>query len=106
MIAAASGDSLNALPGQLWSTGEKIQFESAPPAAPRAGTVWVLTPSGQPEMRRVMVGITDGSRSQVVDGDLVEGDLVLTGDTTQNFETTDDGNDSRNVFRMMRGGFR
>jgi HlyD family secretion protein len=107
VIAAAAGDSLNALPGQLWSTGEKIQFQSTPPQPPRRGQVWVLSASGQPELRNVMVGITDGSRSEVVSGDLAEGDPVMIGDSTQTAEVNSGGNDdNRNVFRMMRGGFR
>jgi HlyD family secretion protein len=107
VVAAASGDSLNALPGQLWSTGEKIQFQSAPPQPPRPGRLWVLTATGEIEMRDLMLGITDGSRSEVVSGDLVEGDQVLIGDSTQLAEIDNGGdNNTRNMFRMMRGGGR
>ena len=60
-------------------------------------------------MRDVMLGITDGSRSEVVSGDLVEGDQVLIGDSTQMAEINNSGgNDTRNMMRMMsgRGGWR
>jgi len=106
-VIGSAGDSLNALPGQLWSTGQKLQFESAPPQPPRAGRVWVLDPSGTPVERSVMLGITDGSRTEVVSGDLSEGDQVLIGDSTQTVEINNgDGNSNQNMFRMMRGGFR
>lgn len=107
-VVAAAGDSLSALPGQLWSTGEKIQFQAAPPQPPRPGQVWVLNAAGVPEMRSVMLGITDGSRSEIVSGDVSEGDAVLIGDSTQVVEANNSGgnNNNQNVFRMMRGGFR
>ena len=107
VVAVAQNDLLTALPGQLWGAGEKIQFQSLPPQPPRPGQVWVLNPAGQPEVRNIMLGITDGSRSEVVSGDLVEGDEILIGDSTQMPEINNDGgNDTRNMFRMMRGGFR
>ena len=106
-VVATTGDSLITLPGQLWSTGEKIQFQSSPPQPPRPGQLWVMSVTGEIELRDVMLGITDGSRSQVVSGDLVEGDEVLIGDSTQMAELNNgDNNDTRNMFRMMRGGGR
>ncbi len=106
VVAAAPNASLAALPGQLWSTGEMIQFQSAPPQPPRPGGVWVLDAGGEPQARSVMLGITDGTRSVVVSGDLAEGDEVLVGDTVQTTEVDNDGDGTRNMFRMMRGGFR
>jgi len=105
-VIASAGDSLTALPGQLWSTGEKIQFQSAPEQAPRPGRVWVMSATGEPEMRDLMLGITDGSRSVVVSGDLAEGEEVLIGDSTQMAEINngDNNNDTRNMFRMISGG--
>lgn len=107
VVVASPDDSLTALPGQLWGSGEKIQFQSLPPQPPRPGQVWVLNTGGQPEIRNLMLGITDGSRSEVVSGDLVEGDEILIGDSMQMPELNNDGgNDTRNMFRIMRGGFR
>jgi len=34
---------------------------------------------GKPERRRITVGLSDGASTEVVDGDLKEGDMVITG---------------------------
>jgi len=44
-----------------------------------AGRVWVLGPDGKPKAITVQLGITDGSSTEVVSGDLPEGTDVLTG---------------------------
>jgi len=41
--------------------------------------VWVLGQDGKPERRRITTGLSDGSATEVVSGDLNEGDLVITG---------------------------
>ena len=41
--------------------------------------VWVLGAGGKPEPRRIKVGLSDGSATEVVEGDLREGDVVVTG---------------------------
>jgi hypothetical protein len=43
--------------------------------------VWVLGQNGQPERRRIKVGLSDGAATEVVEGDLKEGDMVITGQT-------------------------
>jgi HlyD family secretion protein len=57
----------------------------APPSAPvlpgQRRVVWVLGADGKPERRRITVGLSDGSATEVVDGDLKEGDMVITGQT-------------------------
>jgi hypothetical protein len=35
--------------------------------------------NGKPERRRITVGLSDGSATEVVDGDLKEGEMVITG---------------------------
>ena len=35
--------------------------------------------NGKPERRRITVGLSDGSATEVVDGELMEGDMVITG---------------------------
>ena len=44
--------------------------------------VWVTGAAGKPEPRVVRVGITDGSVSELQEGVLAEGDMVITGATT------------------------
>lgn len=57
----------------------------APPSAPvlpgQIRAVWVMGQDGKPERRRITVGLSDGSATEVVEGELREGDMVITGQT-------------------------
>jgi multidrug efflux pump subunit AcrA (membrane-fusion protein) len=48
--------------------------------------VWVLGADGKPQPRRIKLGITDGVNSEIAEGDLKEGDQVI---TAQNRPTND-----------------
>jgi hypothetical protein len=69
--------------GNESSANADSQF--APPTAPvlpgQTRIVWVMGKNGQPERRRIKVGLTDGVSTEVVEGNLVEGELVVTGQT-------------------------
>jgi HlyD family secretion protein len=52
---------------------------SAPVLPGQIRVVWVLGQNGKPERRRITVGLSDGSATEVVDGQLNEGDMVITG---------------------------
>lgn len=54
---------------------------SAPVLPGQRRVVWVLGQDGKPDRRRITVGLSDGSATEVVDGDLNEGDMVITGQT-------------------------
>ena len=41
--------------------------------------VWVLAQDGRPQPRRIKIGLTDGAATEVVEGNLREGELVITG---------------------------
>lgn len=41
--------------------------------------VWVLGPGNKPEPRRVKVGITDGTATEIISGEIKEGDTVIVG---------------------------
>jgi multidrug efflux pump subunit AcrA (membrane-fusion protein) len=43
--------------------------------------VWVLGQDGKPQPRRIKVGLSDGASTEVVEGNLTEGELVITGQT-------------------------
>ncbi len=45
---------------------------------PSAGRVFVKDASGQPVERKVKIGVTDGALTEIIEGDLKEGDEVLT----------------------------
>lgn len=55
----------------------------APPSAPvlpgQTRIVWVMGQDGKAERRRITVGLSDGSATEVVDGNLQEGETVITG---------------------------
>src|SRR4029079_247813 len=52
---------------------------SAPVLPGQVRIVWVMGQNGKPERRRITVGLSDGSATEVVDGELKEGDMVITG---------------------------
>jgi HlyD family secretion protein len=90
-------------PGQLWDPGDKLQFATPPETTPRPGVVWVLNSQGVPEPRMLMLGITDGTRSEVLSGDLAVGEVLLIGDSSVLEEDT--GNTRQfNPFGGRMGG--
>lgn len=75
---ASAGGADNGGPAQQ---GARAQFaSSSSPVLPgQMRRVWVLGADGKPQMRRIKVGLTDGASTEVVEGDLHEGDVVITG---------------------------
>jgi HlyD family secretion protein len=75
------GDNANGSSQQ--GSGNQSQFApaSAPVLAGQTRLVWVLDQDGKPQSRRIKVGLTDGVATEVVEGDLNEGDMVITGQT-------------------------
>src|SRR5262245_13633850 len=63
------------------SSGGENRFApaSAPVLQGQIRIVWVLGQDGKPDRRRITVGLSDGSSTEVVDGNLNEGDMVITG---------------------------
>lgn len=63
--------------------GEEVQFARAtdPVLAGQTRMVWVLGQDGTPQRRRIKVGLTDGASTEIVEGNLVEGEMVITGQT-------------------------
>jgi hypothetical protein len=73
----------NRAPGQMWNPKDKILFPSLPPPPRRSAVVWVLGKDGKPESRQVVLGLTDGSYTEVVSGGLKPGDQVIVADEAQ-----------------------
>jgi len=75
------GDNANGSTQQ--GSGNEGNF--APPSAPvlagQTRIVWVLGQDGKPQARRIKIGLSDGVSTEVVDGDLKEGEMVVTGQT-------------------------
>ena len=69
--------------GDNSAQGDGGQNRFAPASAPvlpgQVRVVWVMGQDGKPERRRITVGLSDGAATEVVDGDLKEGDMVITG---------------------------
>jgi HlyD family secretion protein len=65
--------------------GSDFEGQFAPPTAPvlagQTRSVWVLGPDGKPQSRRIKVGLTDGVSTEIAEGSLQEGQMVVTGET-------------------------
>ncbi|PYS33923.1 MAG: HlyD family secretion protein [Acidobacteria bacterium] len=57
----------------------------APPTAPildgQTRIIWVMGQDAKPQSRRIKVGLTDGASTEVVEGNLQEAEVVITGQT-------------------------
>jgi len=78
-------------PGQKWNPDDKIHFRAPEQRAPRPAVVWVLGPDKKPESRNISIGISDGTSSEVVSGDLRESEPVIVSDSTQATASTPQG---------------
>jgi HlyD family secretion protein len=79
----ADSASIPLAPGQKWNPNDKIHFKAAPEGAPRPAVVWVLGPDQKPQSRDVMLGISDGSWTEIASGDLKDSAAVIVSDSTQ-----------------------
>ena len=80
---SANAASSPVAPGQANSQQGARTFApaSAPVLEGQTRIVWVLGADGKPQSRRIKIGLTDGAATEVVDGNLQEGELVITGQT-------------------------
>lgn len=84
--AADAGGNAAAQNGAQRSGGSGERASNfAPPSAPvlpgQTRIVWVMGQDSKPQRRRITVGLSDGVATEVVDGDLKEGELVITSQT-------------------------
>lgn len=100
--AANTGDAAGANPaapgaGQQGSGERRFAPASAPVLEGQTRLVWVLGQDGKPQSRRIKVGLSDGASTEVVEGNLQEGEMVITGQTisggatSQNTQTSAPG---------------
>jgi HlyD family secretion protein len=68
---------------QRAGNGTDVQFapSTAPVLAGQTRIVWVIGQDGTPQRRRIKVGLSDGAATEIVEGNLVEGEMVITGQT-------------------------
>ena len=67
--------------GAQQGSGRNFASASAPVLAGQTRVVWVLDQNKNLDRRRITIGLTDGVSTEVVNGDLKEGELVVTGQT-------------------------
>jgi HlyD family secretion protein len=82
-------------PGQKWDPSQKIKFVPPKRTLQRPGVVFVLDAQRNLQPKSLVVGITDGTATEVVSGDLNPGEAVIIGDSTQ----------AANVAPQTGGGF-
>jgi HlyD family secretion protein len=83
--AAGSTDSSSAQQG---SGQGRFANASAPVLEGQMRIVWVMGQDGKLQPRRIKVGLTDGASTEVVEGNLQEGELVVTGQTVTSASRT------------------
>ncbi|HLU99722.1 MAG TPA: efflux RND transporter periplasmic adaptor subunit, partial [Acidobacteriota bacterium] len=86
--------------------GTKIHFPEVADEEPSWGVVWVLDENLIPQPRPVLLGITDGRDTAVVDGELRPGDMVITWEMTEDNQTPPTQNVASPFGGMRRGGRR
>jgi HlyD family secretion protein len=59
----------------------RLTPSSSPVIAGQNRLVWVLGQDGKPQARRISVGLSDGSATEIVSGNLQEGDVIIIGET-------------------------
>ena len=100
--ANAGGDASGA-------SGNRADVQFARPTDPvlagQTRVVWVLGKDGKPDRRRIKIGLTDGISTEVVEGNLVEGEMVITGQTQTSASRTNSNQTSAPGFGAApRGG--
>ncbi len=59
--------------------GQKVTPPTSPVLEGQTRRVWVMGQDGVPQPRRITVGLTDGASTEVISGDLREGEVLITG---------------------------
>lgn len=81
---SAAGQNRAQQAGEREERGERAS-NFAPPSAPvlqgQTRIVWVMGQDGKPQRRRITVGLSDGVATEVTDGNLQEGEMVITSET-------------------------
>ena len=62
----------------------------------------MLGQDGKPQARRIKIGLTDGASTEVVEGNLVEGEMVITGQTLSSASKSSNTNAGARIWRRAR----
>ena len=85
---AAGGSGANAGGGNAGGGDSNFAPASAPVLPGQTRIVWVLGQDGKAQPRRIKIGLSDGASTEVVEGNLNEGDMVITGQTVSGSGST------------------
>lgn len=83
----------------------RLTPSTAPVVAGQNRLVWVLGQDGKPQARRITVGLSDGSATEIVSGNLQEGDVVIIGETVAGQPRTQTTQTAPGFGGAQRGGF-
>jgi HlyD family secretion protein len=92
-------------PGQKWDPLQKIKFAAPKRALQRPGIVYVQDAQQKPQPRKVVLGITDGSTTEVISGEIQPGEMVIIGDSTQSAQAPSAATPPPFLGGLGRGGF-
>lgn len=70
-----------AAPQAAGARESRVAPSTSPVVEGQTRRVWVLDSEGKPQPRRIKVGLTDGAATEVTEGELREGETVITGQT-------------------------
>src|SRR5262245_14332898 len=93
-------------PGQKWDPSQKIKFAAPKRTMQRPGVVFVLDALQKPQPRKALLGITDGSATEVISGEIQSGDMVIIGDNTQTGQAANTATPPPFLGGIGRGGGR
>lgn len=82
----------------------RITPASSPVLSGQTRLVWILGPDKKAQPRRVVVGLSDGSATEVVSGNLQEGDVIIIGENISS-ENKPATTQTAPGFGGQRGGF-
>jgi HlyD family secretion protein len=91
-------------PGQKWDPSQKIKFAAPHRVVQRPGTVFVLDAERKPVAKKVLLGITDGSATEIISGEIHPGDVVIIGDSSETAQSTAPQGGPPFLFGGGRGG--
>jgi hypothetical protein len=89
----------------MWDPSGKMRFLAPKRRVEKPGTVWILNAQQELESREIVTGITDGSFSELVRGELKAGDVLIVGDTSASAQRNNNQGTSFPFFQQNnRGG--
>jgi HlyD family secretion protein len=78
-------------PGQKWKPSEKLRLGASPQLTIRAGRVWIVNAQGIPEPRTLVLGMTDGTFTEVISGPIAPGEHFIVRDSRAERAATQPG---------------